>query len=125
MLKSVRRKLTFWLSVYINSYLLILLIAGEIVRNLENYPPIKDTVITPAAGYTVIQFVADNPGWWFFHCHIEYHAEVLCDLSIFLLQFELCQNVVIVFIIMITFLECNLYTLQNSVLKRSLSFPRL
>ena len=33
----------------------------------------KDTVIVPYGGYTVIRFIADNPGWWFFHCHIEIH----------------------------------------------------
>ena len=33
----------------------------------------KDTVIVPFGGYTVIRFIADNPGWWFFHCHIEVH----------------------------------------------------
>jgi len=33
----------------------------------------KDTVIVPYGGYTVIRFVADNPGWWLLHCHIEIH----------------------------------------------------
>ena len=33
----------------------------------------KDTVIVPYGGYTVIRFMVDNPGWWFFHCHIEIH----------------------------------------------------
>ena len=33
----------------------------------------KDTVIIPYGGYTVIRFTVDNPGWWFFHCHIEIH----------------------------------------------------
>ena len=33
----------------------------------------KDTVIVPFGGYVVIRFIADNPGWWFFHCHIEIH----------------------------------------------------
>lgn len=33
----------------------------------------KDTVIVPFGGYTVIRFIVDNPGWWFFHCHIEIH----------------------------------------------------
>ncbi|XP_063960219.1 uncharacterized protein LOC129266740 [Lytechinus pictus] len=45
---------------------------GTIKRNFNN-PPEKDTVITTNAGYTVIQFIADNPGWWFFHCHNEFH----------------------------------------------------
>ena len=35
--------------------------------------PLKDTVIVPYGGYTVIRFVADNPGWWLLHCHIEIH----------------------------------------------------
>ena len=33
----------------------------------------KDTVIVPFGGYAVLRFEADNPGWWFFHCHIEIH----------------------------------------------------
>ena len=33
----------------------------------------KDTVIVPVGGYVVIRFRADNPGWWFLHCHIEPH----------------------------------------------------
>ena len=33
----------------------------------------KDTVIVPAGGYVVIAFKADNPGYWFMHCHIEAH----------------------------------------------------
>ena len=33
----------------------------------------KDTVIVPAGGYVVIAFVADNPGYWYMHCHIEVH----------------------------------------------------
>ncbi len=33
----------------------------------------KDTVIVPAGGYVVIAFAADNPGYWFMHCHIEAH----------------------------------------------------
>ena len=33
----------------------------------------KDIVIVPAGGYVVIAFQADNPGYWFMHCHIEAH----------------------------------------------------
>jgi len=33
----------------------------------------KDTIIVPAKGYVVIRFIADNPGWWYMHCHIEPH----------------------------------------------------
>ena len=51
------------------------------VRWKDNQPPMKvnqynmnyiyyvkkDTVIVPYGGYTVIRFVADNPGWWLRH----------------------------------------------------------
>ncbi|XP_078662977.1 uncharacterized protein LOC144906507 [Branchiostoma floridae x Branchiostoma belcheri] len=40
--------------------------------NVTNRPK-KDTVIVPVGGYVVIRFIADNPGWWFMHCHIEIH----------------------------------------------------
>ena len=33
----------------------------------------KDTVMLPAGGYVVINFLSDNPGYWFLHCHIEVH----------------------------------------------------
>lgn len=33
----------------------------------------KDTIIVPAGGYVVIAFEANNPGYWFMHCHIESH----------------------------------------------------
>ena len=29
--------------------------------------------MVPAGGYVVINFISDNPGWWFLHCHIEIH----------------------------------------------------
>ena len=37
--------------------------------------PRKDTVIVPAMGTVTVDFVADNPGQWAFHCHNIYHAE--------------------------------------------------
>ena len=36
----------------------------------------KDTIVAPNQGYTVIQFRANNPGWWFLHCHYELHLAV-------------------------------------------------
>jgi FtsP/CotA-like multicopper oxidase with cupredoxin domain len=36
-------------------------------------PALKDTVNVPAQSDLVVQWVADNPGRWFFHCHIEWH----------------------------------------------------
>lgn len=49
--------------------------AGEIQRRLKG-APIKDTVTVPDGGYTIVRFVANNPGFWLFHCHIEFHVEV-------------------------------------------------
>lgn len=48
---------------------------GGIKRRLSG-APIKDTVTVPDGGFTVIRFVANNPGFWIFHCHIEFHVEV-------------------------------------------------
>jgi multicopper oxidase len=36
-------------------------------------PALKDTVNVPARSELVVQWLADNPGRWFFHCHIEWH----------------------------------------------------
>ena len=52
----------------------------QIVRYKNDIPPArpngyyaqKDTVILPFGGYVAIRFI-NNPGWWFFHCHIEIH----------------------------------------------------
>jgi multicopper oxidase len=40
--------------------------------NLED-PAFKDTVSVPAKSDLVLQWVANNPGRWFWHCHIEWH----------------------------------------------------
>lgn len=42
-------------------------------RDVSKEAILKDTVIVPAGGYVVIAFEADNPGYWFMHCHIESH----------------------------------------------------
>ena len=44
----------------------------EGTEGIQNLPR-KDTVIVPVGGYVVIRFEANNPGWWFLHCHIEPH----------------------------------------------------
>lgn len=48
---------------------------GQLKRRLFRAPQ-KDTVTVPDGGYTIIRFIADNPGYWLFHCHIEFHAEI-------------------------------------------------
>lgn len=35
--------------------------------------PDKDNVKVPYAGYVIIRFKADNPGWWLIHCHFTWH----------------------------------------------------
>ncbi|KAH7022305.1 Cupredoxin [Ilyonectria destructans] len=41
--------------------------------SFPKYPSRRDTVVLPPQGYLVIRFVADNPGVWIFHCHIDWH----------------------------------------------------
>lgn len=36
-------------------------------------PARRDTFVLPPNGYFVMRFVADNPGVWIFHCHIDWH----------------------------------------------------
>lgn len=37
-------------------------------------PPEETTVGVPSNGWTAVRFVANNPGVWLLHCHIERHA---------------------------------------------------
>ncbi|XP_074578343.1 L-ascorbate oxidase-like [Curcuma longa] len=43
--------------------------------NLKN-PPLRNTVVIFPHGWTALRFVADNPGVWAFHCHIEPHLHM-------------------------------------------------
>ncbi|KAJ4800301.1 Laccase [Rhynchospora pubera] len=36
-------------------------------------PPLMNTINVPVGGWAAIRFIADNPGVWFMHCHIEVH----------------------------------------------------
>nr|QEE59997.1 laccase-6 [Betula platyphylla] len=36
-------------------------------------PPYMNTIGVPVGGWTAIRFVADNPGVWFMHCHLDIH----------------------------------------------------
>jgi Multicopper oxidase len=40
--------------------------------NTDN-PPVRDTEGIPASGWLAIRYVADNPGAWIFHCHIDWY----------------------------------------------------
>ena len=50
----------------------------------------KDTIMVPAGGYVVIEFLADNPGYWFFHCHIEPHLHR--GMAAVIRETKACQN---------------------------------
>ncbi|KAL9677666.1 hypothetical protein QQ045_005900 [Rhodiola kirilowii] len=43
--------------------------------NLKN-PPLRNTAVIFPYGWTAFRFVADNPGVWAFHCHIEPHLHM-------------------------------------------------
>ncbi|RHZ82444.1 hypothetical protein Glove_109g295 [Diversispora epigaea] len=43
--------------------------------NLKD-PVIRDTTMVPEFSHVVIRYIADNPGVWSFHCHIEWHVEM-------------------------------------------------
>ncbi|KAF8630296.1 hypothetical protein AX15_003009 [Amanita polypyramis BW_CC] len=42
----------------------------------QSNPIRRDTVLVPSMNSVTLRFVGDNPGAWFFHCHIEWHLEV-------------------------------------------------
>eukprot|EP00253_Pinus_taeda_P023741 PITA_23741 len=37
-------------------------------------PPMRNTVNVPVNGWAAIRFVADNPGAWLMHCHLDVHV---------------------------------------------------
>ncbi|XP_069675441.1 uncharacterized protein [Periplaneta americana] len=38
-------------------------------------PALKDTIAVPSSGYAVLRILADNPGFWLFHCHyLDHHV---------------------------------------------------
>ncbi|OXU19433.1 hypothetical protein TSAR_003623 [Trichomalopsis sarcophagae] len=48
---------------------------GKVKRRLHR-APLKDTIKSPGGGYTIVRLYANNPGYWFFHCHFEQHTNV-------------------------------------------------
>ncbi|XP_008801383.2 laccase-25-like [Phoenix dactylifera] len=37
------------------------------------HPQVRNTIAVPTGGWAVIRFVANNPGVWFMHCHLDVH----------------------------------------------------
>lgn len=50
----------------------------DVDRDTKNYnlvdPPERNTVGVPVGGWAAIRVIADNPGVWFIHCHLEEHT---------------------------------------------------
>ena len=46
---------------------------------IKNY---KSKITCKNLGYTIIRFIADNPGTWMLHCHLDFHSEVGMSLLI-------------------------------------------
>ncbi|GMJ03163.1 laccase 7 [Hibiscus trionum] len=39
-------------------------------------PQMRNTIAVPVGGWAVIRFVANNPGVWFMHCHLDAHLSI-------------------------------------------------
>ena len=52
---------------------------GHFFRILDGHDdahaPLKNTLDVPPMGQRTIEFLADQPGNWFFHCHLLYHMD--------------------------------------------------
>ncbi|KAG0683460.1 ferroxidase fet3 [Pichia californica] len=44
-------------------------------QKFPEFPIIRDTVYVAGNGYVVLRIVANNPGVWFLHCHLDFHLE--------------------------------------------------
>ncbi|TBU36864.1 Cupredoxin [Dichomitus squalens] len=44
---------------------------GQTINN--TLPMLRDTLVIPAYTHAVLRFTGDNPGFWAFHCHIQWH----------------------------------------------------
>jgi len=51
-----------------------------VVEGLEN-PSRRDTITIPSGGSVTLRFRADNPGVWFFHCHVSPVVHVVLELG--------------------------------------------
>lgn len=64
-------KTPMWHPMHLHGHFFRLLIPGADPR----FAPLKHTVSVPPKKDLSIEFLADNPGKWFFHCHNLYHLE--------------------------------------------------
>ncbi|GMM36361.1 ferroxidase [Saccharomycopsis crataegensis] len=47
--------------------------SSNFTSDVNDYPMMRDTFYVRPQSYFVVRFKANNPGVWFFHCHIEWH----------------------------------------------------
>ena len=50
------------------------------LTNMQN-PQRRDVQMLPPSGHIVLQYEANNPGVWPFHCHIAWHLSQVCGVS--------------------------------------------
>lgn len=48
---------------------------ADALPEFREHPMVRDTVEVLPNGYIVIRFRSNNPGVWFFHCHVDWHLE--------------------------------------------------
>ncbi|XP_034935568.1 laccase-5-like [Chelonus insularis] len=46
----------------------------RLIGGVYDQPSQKDTVLVPQAGWVILRYKATNPGYWFMHCHMDYHS---------------------------------------------------
>lgn len=45
-------------------------------RDATHAAPIKDVIGAPSNGFVRFRFRVTNPGYWYFHCHFEWHMHI-------------------------------------------------
>ncbi|RXG53142.1 Laccase-14 [Armadillidium vulgare] len=55
----------------------------KLSKNLE-FPVQKDTISVPQGGYTLLRFLADNPGFWIFESQMLFESHLGMKLKEFL-----------------------------------------
>lgn len=60
--------------------------------NFPDFPMVRDTVMVNPNGFIVIRFKANNPGVWFFHCHVDWHLEQGLAITLVEAPFEIQKS---------------------------------
>ena len=60
--------------------------------NFPDFPMIRDTVMVNPNGFIVLRFKANNPGVWFFHCHVDWHLEQGLAITLVEAPFEIQKS---------------------------------